>query len=152
MKQFGWFIINLLILSIIIYISSISYRIYTSAEIDIATLGFEKQYEVYPKKDAYWFSFLFAVAGILCIMLSRFQRGSEKSKILISFLIILIHILFILNTLLSLAVNDEYPPLTIMTRVANIISIIVILLAGIDLIGNFNKAADNRIRKMEELT
>ncbi|GAV14593.1 hypothetical protein [Paenibacillus sp. NAIST15-1] len=152
MKQFGWFIINLMILSIIIYISSISYGIYTSAEIDIATLGFEKHYEVYPKKDAYWFSFLFAVAGILCIMLSQFQRGSEKSKILISFLIILIHILFILNTLLSFAVNDEYPPLTIMTRVANIISIIVILLAGIDLIGNFNKAADNRIRKMEELT
>jgi len=152
MKQFGWFIMNLLILAIIIYISSISYEIYTSAEIDIANLGFEKHYEVYPKKDAYWFSFLFAVAGILCIMLSRFQRGSEKSKILISFLIILIHILFILNTLLSFAVNDEYPPLTIMTRVANIISIIVILLAGIDLIGNFNKAVDNRIRKMEELT
>ncbi|TQR44181.1 hypothetical protein [Paenibacillus popilliae] len=152
MKQFGWFIINLLILAIIIYISSISYEIYTSAEIDIANLGFEKHYEVYPMKDAYWFSFLFAVAGILFIMLSRFQRGSEKSKILISFLIILIHILFILNTLLSFAVNDEYPPLTIMTRVANIISIIVILLAGIDLIGNFNKAVDNRIRKMEELT
>ncbi|EPY12081.1 hypothetical protein PAAL66ix_14326 [Paenibacillus alvei A6-6i-x] len=133
MKHIVWFGLNLCLITLIFVVSIFAFTYFIHAEEYLTQSAGFIDAQLKPTRDAVMFTVLFISSGLLFISLSKFQLGTYVSKMLTSFLIIFLHIIFILY---GLVLFEAAFPLTVMRLVTVIVGLTVIIVSIFDLLRN----------------
>lgn len=136
MKHIVWFGLNLCLITLIFVVSIFAFSYFIHAEEYLTQSAGFIDAQLRPTRDAVMFTVLFISSGLLFISLSKFQLGTYVSRLLTSFLIIFLHIIFILY---GLVLFEAAFPLTVMRLVTVIVGLTVIIVSIFDLLRNTKK-------------